>query len=310
MSGAVISLTPRIEPTVDRQAALNEYAEFKDADDMIQQLNSILSKPHGFPPIPAPRKAWQVTIFEAKKRHSQYVMCPEQDCENPVYFDDQTRSMIETLDLHQHPFWKERVEKFYQWYNQSASRTSKDAWTWEGGKDISKWSSTRGASRRNHSVPANPADRQRRRQFNGEILTQATATSIRRVKQIRNAQFQRMTILRRSTSSRTCSGSRRLLVLIEGLPRILDCIAHTVTWTTIWDSHASTLTSIKSRMRSIDARCAQAITLHFYAPRHRSKAVKESPIGARLSTSVQSKVGNLIIDGEKQQLMSSQTFPF
>ena len=52
MSGAMISLTPCIAPTIDRQVALNEYAEFKDADDMIQQLNLILSKPHGFPQIP------------------------------------------------------------------------------------------------------------------------------------------------------------------------------------------------------------------------------------------------------------------
>ena len=121
MSGAMISLTPCIEPTIDSQVALSEYAEFKDADDMIQQLKLILSKPHGFPPIPAPRKVCQVMTFEAKKRHSQYVMCPEQDCENLVYFSDQTRSMIETLGLHQHPFWKESVEKFYQWYNKSAS---------------------------------------------------------------------------------------------------------------------------------------------------------------------------------------------
>ena len=130
----------------DRQPALNEYAEFKDADDMIQQLNSTLSKPHGSPPIPAPRKACQIMTFEAKKRHSQYVMCPEQDCENLVYFSDQTKSMIETLGLQEHPFWKERVEKFYQLYHKLASRTSKDAWTWEEGKDTSTWSSTRGAS--------------------------------------------------------------------------------------------------------------------------------------------------------------------
>ena len=67
--------------------------------------------------------------------------------------------MIETLGLHRHPFWEERVEKFYQWFNKSASKTFKDAWTWEEGKDTSKWSTTRGASRRNQSVPANPADR-------------------------------------------------------------------------------------------------------------------------------------------------------
>ena len=48
--------------------------------------------------------------FEAKKRHHQYVMCPEQDCESLVYFSDQNNSMIETLGLHQHPFWEERVK--------------------------------------------------------------------------------------------------------------------------------------------------------------------------------------------------------
>ena len=102
MSGAMISLTPCNAPTIDRQVALHEYAEFKDADDMIQQLNSILSMPHGFPQIPAPRKECRTMTF-AKKRHSQYVMCPEQDCESLVYFNDQNKSMIETLGLHQHP---------------------------------------------------------------------------------------------------------------------------------------------------------------------------------------------------------------
>ena len=109
-SGAMISLTPRIEPTIDRQVALNEYAEFKDADDMIQQLNSILSKPTGFPQIPAPRKDCQIMTFEPKKRHPQYVMCPEQDCESLVYFSDQNHNVIETLGQHRHPFWEESRE--------------------------------------------------------------------------------------------------------------------------------------------------------------------------------------------------------
>ena len=172
--------------------------------------------------------------FEAKKRHSQYVMCPEQDCESLVYFSDQTKSMIETLDLHQHPFWKERVEKFYQWYNKSASRTSKDAWTWEEGKDTSKWSSTRGASRRNQSVPANPADRPNPEEKAvpwrdiGDLDT--SDSFLYPDSQVEECPVPKNDYLEtRSTSSRTCSGSRRLLVLIEGLPRILDCIAHAVT---------------------------------------------------------------------------------
>ena len=140
MSGVMISLTPCIKAEVERQVALDEHAEFQDADDMIQKLNLTLSKPHGFPPIPAQRKDCHTLTFEAKKRHHQYVVCPEQDCESLVYFSDQNHSIFETLGLHQHPFWADRVKAFYKWYNKSASKTSKDAWTWEEGKDTTKWS--------------------------------------------------------------------------------------------------------------------------------------------------------------------------
>ena len=30
---------------------------------------------------------------------------------------DQNKSMIETLDLHEDPFWQERVEKLYGWFH-------------------------------------------------------------------------------------------------------------------------------------------------------------------------------------------------
>ena len=103
MCGAMISLTPCIAPTV-----LHEYAEFNDAEDMIQKLNDILSKPQGFPRIPEPRKDCQTLTFPATKRHKQCVMCPEQDCEALVYVSDQNTSMIESKGLHEHPFWRER----------------------------------------------------------------------------------------------------------------------------------------------------------------------------------------------------------
>ena len=93
--------------------------------------------------------------FPPTKRHSQCVMCPEQDCESLVYMSDQSKSMIETLDIHEDPVWQERVEKFYGWFHKS-SRTSKAAWTWEEGQDTSKWSGTRGSSKRHQSVPVNP----------------------------------------------------------------------------------------------------------------------------------------------------------
>ena len=96
--------------------------------------------------------------FPPDKRHKQYVMCPEQDCEGLVYMSDQNTSMVEALGLHGHPFWRERVEYFYKRFNKS-SKTSKDAWTWEEGKSTSNCSGTRGSSKRHQSVPVNPADR-------------------------------------------------------------------------------------------------------------------------------------------------------
>ena len=48
MRDAMSSLTPCVAPTVERECDVHEYADFKDADDMIQQLNVILSKPVGF----------------------------------------------------------------------------------------------------------------------------------------------------------------------------------------------------------------------------------------------------------------------
>ena len=52
MWGAMISLTPCIAPAVERECDLHEYAEFKDAEDMIQKLNVSLSMSTGFPQIP------------------------------------------------------------------------------------------------------------------------------------------------------------------------------------------------------------------------------------------------------------------
>ena len=66
--------------------------------------------------------------------------------------------MIDVLGLGQDPFWDDRVKGFYGWCSKSASKTGQDAWTWEG-KDTHKWSTTRGTSKRNQSVPANPSDR-------------------------------------------------------------------------------------------------------------------------------------------------------
>ena len=163
MSGVMVSLTPVFQPKTARPIQLSEYAEFEDADQMVTQLNEILSKPDGFPAIPAPRKECQILVFPENKRNDQYVICPEQECESLVYHADQSRSMIEVLGLDQDPFWEPRVKAFHSWYSKSGSKTSRDAWTWEG-KDsqklYTKGSYTKGFCERGQSVPANPADRQ------------------------------------------------------------------------------------------------------------------------------------------------------
>ena len=153
----MVSLTPCLASKVDRQPDLHEIAELHDAEDMIQQLNAILSKPHGFPQIPAPRKDCYTMTFKGKSRHSQSVMRLEQDCGNLVYMSDQNKSMIETLGIHEDPFWQERVEKFYGWFHKP-TKTSKAAWTREAGQNTSKWSATRGSSKRHQFVPVSPAD--------------------------------------------------------------------------------------------------------------------------------------------------------
>ena len=234
MSGVMVSLTPCINPNVDRPIVFNEYAEFKDVNDMIQKLNVILSKPTGFPQIPAPRKNYQSMTFPPDKRNGQYVMCPEQDCEALAYYGDQSRSMIDVLGLGQDPFWDGRIKEFYGWYNKSASKTGQDAWTWEG-KDNQKWSATRSATKRNQSVPANPADRSnpQKKAFRwrdlGPLDTTPGFLYPGKPTAPPSARFHRMTTCVKSTNSSTCSGYSRFLKSIEELPRTLDCIAHTVT---------------------------------------------------------------------------------
>ena len=46
--GVMVSLTQCFKASIDRPIQFSEYAEFKDVNDMIQQLNGILSMPDGF----------------------------------------------------------------------------------------------------------------------------------------------------------------------------------------------------------------------------------------------------------------------
>ena len=67
MCGAMISLTPCIAPTVERECDLHEYAEFKDAEDMIQKLNEI-----------CPSRLW-LSIDPSSKERLPYYDTPAQE---------------------------------------------------------------------------------------------------------------------------------------------------------------------------------------------------------------------------------------
>ena len=111
LSGVMVSLTPVYPRKVPRFIALSEYAEFKDASEMVTELNRILSKPKDFP-LPATRTECQILSFPANKRNHQYVICPEQECESLVYHADQSKNMIEILMLDHMAFWEPRVKTF------------------------------------------------------------------------------------------------------------------------------------------------------------------------------------------------------
>ena len=95
---------------------------------MIQQLNGLLAKPVGFPQIPDPRKDCHLSQANPGERHQQYVLCPEQDCEWLVYMSDQNTSMIEALDVQDHPLWKQRMQDYHDWQQKinKGSKTSKE----------------------------------------------------------------------------------------------------------------------------------------------------------------------------------------
>ena len=160
MCGAMISLTPCIAPAVPRKCDLDASMSFKDQDDMIQQLNSILAKPQDFPQIPAPRDDCHIFHAKPAERHRQMVICPEQDCEWVAYMTDLDTSMVEALGVHEDALWSGRVQDYKEWQQQKGSKSSKQAWTWEGSSSA-KWNttSTKGSSKRGQSVPVDISKR-------------------------------------------------------------------------------------------------------------------------------------------------------
>ena len=162
MCGAMISLTPCIAPTVERDCDLGEFVEFQNSTSMIETLNGILAKSESFPSIPIPRKDCHTFYAQSGKRFKQYVICPEQDCDALSACPIRTPAWLKLWVLEIIHCGK-RESKTSMAGIQSPtcpSRHPKDAWTWEEGS-ASKWSTTftRGSSKRGQSVPVDPAKR-------------------------------------------------------------------------------------------------------------------------------------------------------
>ena len=218
--------------------------------------------------------------------------------------------MIETRGLHQHPFWAERVKAFYGRFNKSASKTSRDAWTWEEGENTTRWSTARGASKRNQSVPVNPADCPN---------PEAKAVPWRDIGDLNTSlSF----LYPASQADQECPVPKNDYLekehqqaCMQWIEKTLDLDRRTSKDPRLYcgycdmnnHSRFACKHAFKHQKPNERHRCT---FLHSYAPGHRSMEVRESPTGKRSSTSAQSRnLGNLIIDGEKKQLMSSRIFP-
>ena len=64
---------------MDRPIALNEYAEFKDVNDMVHKLNAFYLSLQVFRRFQLQGKLAGLCSSLLDKRNGQYVMCPEQD---------------------------------------------------------------------------------------------------------------------------------------------------------------------------------------------------------------------------------------
>ena len=99
-----------------------------------------------FVEVPQPRPECQILTF-GPPDHKQYKICPEQDCENLVFYFDQQKALIEIFEPHEHDEWKHQVENFCDWYKKQVKST----WTWETKTQNKNWK--QGSSKRSQSTP-------------------------------------------------------------------------------------------------------------------------------------------------------------
>ena len=77
---------------------LSETLEFNTVKNMYEVLNHALSQAEHFVEVPEVRTANAILHHKPGDFH-QYKIWPEQDCEELVYMFDQSKSMIEVLEL-------------------------------------------------------------------------------------------------------------------------------------------------------------------------------------------------------------------
>ena len=138
-----------------RPIKLSQPVEFESIEHLRTVLNDSLSKADDFVTIPQPRSECQILTFPKGSRNNQYLNCLEQDCGNLVYFFDQSKSMIEILELHETEEWQTRVQQFHEWHDETYNK--KDKWTWESKDDRKSWN--KGSSKRSQSLPASAEGR-------------------------------------------------------------------------------------------------------------------------------------------------------
>ena len=253
---------------------------------MIQELNAILSIPRDFPQIPTPRKDCHIFYVKPNERHKQMVICPEQDCEWLVYMSDLDTCVVEALGVQDHPLWQQRVQEFKEWQkkNSRISKSTKEAWTWEG-SNSDKWSttSTKGSSKRGQSVPVDLSKRTNPEEkglawreldeldTSIEFLFPETSLPCPVDKSIplppeKQADYIHWIVR-----------SFKLDHKVDKDPR--PPLVHTATWITIRDSLASMLRSTGSLMKDIIVLYVQPNILHFFVLVHKSTEVQANQTG-------------------------------
>ena len=151
VSGMVISLTPYYQPAADRIVRLIETVDFNTVENMVETLNSTLSRAPDFATVPSINYANRV-YYHKSGEYMQYKICPETYAEELVCAFDQSKSMIEVIGLQDDPSLEEARRSLQDvWYKLP---WGKDTWTWENATQENQREWRTGSSKRAWSALA------------------------------------------------------------------------------------------------------------------------------------------------------------